>query len=389
MEGNHEHFMKSIRIFAPGRDFRYAAKHPLDLAELLSQQGYNVEVVAPMDSDVVALHNQRGFSIRTLPIILSRWVTAFRSTEYLILAMLQGIPFADITIGVDPPGFMIAHKLKQLKRTRMVVYYAMELLLPEEVPDQQTVGYQARYIRQADLVITTGKHRAEVLQKRFLLPSKPIVIHNSFVTPPTWPEPSLQKTLVERGFSPAKHLVLFLGHLFWQHALKEVIESMSDWPIESGLVIAGYGDSEYVTELLDLASTRGLSDRIYYLGALASGAENVFALMRGASIGLVLKRYKGCILNDIYYTPTKLFEYGAVGLPVICSDQESLRFVESEGWGICVDSEKPEKIGLAVNVFLENKMRLEKASAVAQQRFEEVYCMEKQILPLLQFLKDA
>lgn len=381
--------MTSIRILAPGRDFRYAAKHPLDLAEALARHGFQVEVVAPMACDVAALHSGRGFSVRALPSGLGRWVPALRSAENLILAGLRGLPFADVTIGVDPPGFLVAHQLKQLRRTSVVVYYALELILPEERPDQQTVRYQANHLDDVDLVIITGEHRAQAMQQRFGLPVTPWVIHNTFVTPQSWPEPTLRAMLAQRGVQPTERLVLFLGKLFSQHALSEVVESIPLWPVDSSLVLAGYGDASYVTGLFALAASRGLSDRVHYLGTLPPGVDSVFALMRDADIGLVLKQYRDGILNDIYYTPTKLFEYEAAGLPVICSDQESLRFVEDEGWGVCVDVEQPEQIGSAVRAMLGDSQRLAWASELARQRFAEVYCMEKQVLPLVEFLQQT
>jgi glycosyltransferase involved in cell wall biosynthesis len=226
------------------------------------------------------------------------------------------------------------------------------------------------------------------MQDRLKLPALPTVIHNSFVAPRALPKPALRSLLVAEGFAPTEHLVLFLGKLFRQHALEEVIESMVDWPADTGLVLVGYGDAEYVDDLLRLAESKGLAERVCHLGSTPPGTERVLSLMREASIGLVLKRYKGGILNDVYYTPTKLFEYAAAGLPVICSDQESLRFVQREGWGICVDIDHPSSIAQAVNDILEDATVRDQMAETARRRFATDYSMEREMAPLLSQLAE-
>jgi glycosyltransferase involved in cell wall biosynthesis len=382
--------LTSVRIIAPGRDFRYVAKHPLDMAEVLARHNFQVEVVNPMPSDVVPIHSQRGFRITPTKGLVSRLVPAAEGSERFALSLLRSLPFADITIGVDPPGFMVAHLLKKLGRTKYFIYYAMELCLPEEVPDQQTAWYQANHIRDADLVIITGEHRAKIMQDRFGLVEQPMVVHNSFVLPERIERSVLLETLEDHGYEPAGQLVIFVGKLFDQHALTQVVKSMTDWPTDVGLVLIGYGDRQYVKKLLLLADNYHVSDKLYYLGSVPPHPRNVFRLIAGADVGLVLKKYRGCILNDVYYTPTKLLEYGAMGIPVICSDQESLRIVEKDGWGINVDIEHPSNIARAVSKISTDPELRDRMGKTARRLFEQKYCMEQQMQPVfVRFAKLA
>jgi len=376
----------SIRIIA-ARDFRYQVRHPLDMAEILARHGHQVEFVAPMPPDVVAKHSGRGFKIISLPNLLLRFGQQYVNIKMLGLGLLRGILKTDVTIGFDPPGFMIAHLLKRLQCTKLLVYYAMELCLPEETWNQLTVRYQARYVQDADLIITTGKHRAEIMQEQFRLSNLPMVIHNSPMLTDVVANSCLRRALIKQGFQPTGRLVIYHGGLSEENAIPQIVQSVANWLPEAGLVLIGFGHPSFIKHILELAHKVHVSNRIFYLGEVPSW--DIFPFIAGASLGLVLKRYRNGPLNNRFYTPSKLFEYAAMSLPVVCSNQESLQFVQKEGWGICVDPEKPHEIAEAVNTILSAPGKRERMGAIARQMFVEKYAFEKQVVPFEDWLQSS
>lgn len=59
--------------------------------------------------------------------------------------------------------------------------------------------------------------------------------------------------------------------------------------------------------------------------------------------------------NSEYSLPTKVFEYMAAGLPVLCSDLPGLRsVVKNNQCGICVDERDPGKIAAEIEFFINN-----------------------------------
>lgn len=377
----------SVRIVAPSRDFEYQARHPLDVAEVLARNGFQVEVVAPMTPGTVREHAARGFRLVASPVILSRILPRLRGTETILHAFLAGLQPVDIVIGVDAPGFMAAHLLWRMRRARTLVYYAMELSLPQET-DEETVAYQARYIHDADSIVATGDGQSRGLREAFGLRQPPSVIHNSFVVRESGAEPALEHVLEANRFSAPEHLAMYAGALSRENAIPEILESVRDWPPNVGLVLIGFGTPEFVRELRCLLRQFAIEDRAIYLGQLPPGRQSVLPLLAGATLGFALKKYRGRTLNDVYYTSSKLFEYGSVGLPVVCSDQDSMHFVEEEGWGVCVDPESPACIAAAVSRVLATPGILTRMGDEASRRFRDVYCMEQQMVPFMMRLRE-
>lgn len=84
-----------------------------------------------------------------------------------------------------------------------------------------------------------------------------------------------------------------------------------------------------------------------------TNARRAFPVAARCLAGLALPKAVGDF-PDSY--PTKLFEYLAVGLPVIASDFPLYRaVVETHGCGRCIDPSSPEALGEALRFFMENQ----------------------------------
>ena len=374
--------MITVRIIAPSRDFRYQAKHPLDLAEVLAAKNFHVEVLAPMRPEVIAIHANRGFKITRLPSMFSSFIRG----EAVARSLLGGLPPTAVTIGIDTPGLLVAHMLKRLRLTNVLVYYAMELSLPEDCYGQKSVWYQTRCINDSDMVVTTGPERAEIMHQRFSLKSLPFILRNTLVLGGPVKCGTLREALQARNIVAPERCVVFSGFLSERTGLPNIVESMTLWPPNTGLVLLGQGSPEFLDHLVAIARKNRCADRLIALGAVAPGWDAMSSLIAGASIGIATRKYKSGTLNEKYYDPTKLFEYAAVGVPVLCSDQHSLEFVQDEDWGVCVDPESPARIGAAVSKMLSDPKTLERMGRTARRLFEERYCMERQVQPIVSAL---
>jgi hypothetical protein len=93
--------------------------------------------------------------------------------------------------------------------------------------------------------------------------------------------------------------------------------------------------------------------------------------MKGCDVGLVLKRFDSYgSLNDRLYTPNKMFDYIAAGLPVVCSRQLSLRMVATRGLGVVLPKLSPDVLrAVLTGLAAENFKQLNVMKATVSEAF--------------------
>lgn len=122
---------------------------------------------------------------------------------------------------------------------------------------------------------------------------------------------------------PADGPVLaFTGALRPWHGLEVAIRAL---PMLPGVRLAVAGTGPVYAELRQAAERRGVGDRVHWLGALPH--HRVPWLLAAADAGLA--PYPA--LPDFAFSPLKVYEYRAAGLPVIASDLGQLRELVTDG----------------------------------------------------------
>lgn len=98
--------------------------------------------------------------------------------------------------------------------------------------------------------------------------------------------------------------------------------------------------------------------------------------LRRATIGVIpLQPHPNYVIS----TPNKLFEYMALGLPVVASDFPPIReIVEGENVGACVDATKPESIAAGIDWLLERASELPQIGFRARRLAEDRYSWKAQ-----------
>jgi glycosyltransferase involved in cell wall biosynthesis len=360
-------------VFISDLDFRFQANHPLELAEVFARFGFDVSMIAPIPDDIAHLNSQRGYKI----ISLFSKGKSLGNAGFVFRALYEAVRIAPyLVVGVNPGGFIPAWLTSIMIRKVKLVYWPMELSRLSEGVKGFSTRFQTRFARHAEMVWSTGVERAQVMQSDWMLQDQPYVLPNTLTQRPQLKDDGFLARV--NHLQPDDLIVLYASSLSPLTAVPELIDSVRFWNQRAKLVIAGYGSDAFINEMKRKIKESNLQERIQYLGTFQTKDE-VLSFLTHASLGFVLKMHHGeNSLNLAYYTPSKLFECAAYGVPVICSDNPSLYFVEKEGWGICVDPRNPKAIADAVNSLVQDPFRLKRMSANAKQRFDEEYCMEVQ-----------
>ena len=125
---------------------------------------------------------------------------------------------------------------------------------------------------------------------------------------------------VPRAGNPTP-VLLYLGSLHPWKGVETAVAAMRDLP-DAMLHVAG-GAELRIAELAALATLHGVRDRVLFLGAVPPVRR--FEVIAAADVCL-LPLTKASIASR-YTSPLKLFEYMAMGKPVIASDLDSIREV--------------------------------------------------------------
>ncbi len=127
------------------------------------------------------------------------------------------------------------------------------------------------------------------------------------------------------GLPLDRPIVGFAGALRPWHGLDVAIRAL---PLVPGAMLAVAGDGPVRLELQGLASRLGVVDRVHWLGQRSH--EEVVRFLAGLDVALL--PYPD--LPDFGFSPLKLYEYLAAGVPVVASDLGQVRLaLEGGRWG--------------------------------------------------------
>ena len=166
------------------------------------------------------------------------------------------------------------------------------------------------------------------------------------------------------------------GHLEGLRAL-----AMTDGGIRMQ-VIGGYRQ-DFAARFNTLAHELGVAERVSLDGWLPQA--ELIARASAASAGLSLHKP---VLRGLEYlgsASNKLFEYAAMGLPVVVPERASYRdFLGDAEWVTYADIDEPKSIARAMSSIFADRERYASMSRAARRAFEEQYNYERVFAPALE-----
>ncbi len=134
-------------------------------------------------------------------------------------------------------------------------------------------------------------------------------------------------TTTPRASDVGGPLVVYAGHLYPWKGVDVLLDALARTPACRALIVGGHPAEADQTRVLARITELGLGDRVTMTGLVAPG--DVRAHLERASV-LVLPNTSSAI-SERYTSPLKLFEYLAVGRPIVASDLPALREVLTDG----------------------------------------------------------
>ncbi len=218
------------------------------------------------------------------------------------------------------------------------------------------------FIRKCDKVIVTGMMDAEVLTEDYRINhEKFILLRNLPKRVKTVEKIDLRKLY---GFPENSLILLYQGVILKGRGLHKLISLL---PAIDDLCLVILGDGDLRLELENYVSELQMKDRVKFTGTISQ--NELLSYTASADIGCVLIEN---ISRSYYYAlPNKLFEYIAVGIPVLASNlPQMVQIIDEYGVGKYVDPDNRQEIIDVVELFRDSEFRKTiKANAeIAHQR---------------------
>ena len=292
-----------------------------------------------------------------------------------------------IVYSYDPYAFVASMVGRMGGRARPLVFHLHELpetaALPWTSLQSWVVKAALSGTKSTDAVVFPEKNRA----RHWLMAAgdsrPPIIVPNCpdrsyFPGPADWSETIAMRyrarEVVYVGYATAEN-----GHLEGLRAL-----AMTDGDIRMR-VIGGYLP-EFGASFNPLARELGVTDRVSLDGWLA--LDELRARAARASMGLSLQKPATKNLEYVGSASNKLFEYAAMGLPVVVPDRESYRGLLGDAeWVTYADIDQPESIARAITSILADRERYAAMSRAARRAFEDQYNYERVFAPALERIR--
>ena len=228
--------------------------------------------------------------------------------------------------------------------------------------------FERTYMRRADVVFSVNHSIAAEYRRRYGLKRMRVV--RNCAQRPDWVEPVELWRVAH--LPPTATIMLYQGGFAPGRGLEVLIDGVSELPTDVALVLLGFGAME--DELWQLAADRGIGDRFRILPAVPP--EQLLSYTAGADVGLI--PYQPVSRNNYYSLPNKVFEYTAVGVPIITSDLPELRKVAvSSGCGVVYDPYDPASFTAAAANLLQPSVYPQARAAALQYGAENHWGLER------------
>jgi glycosyltransferase involved in cell wall biosynthesis len=298
-------------------------------AEAAAAAGWNVEVLALASSGAPSVERCGGVTVfrtrvqRKRSMTMSGLVAEYGRFFWATFVHSLRSQHADVIVVANPPDFLVMAPLAQRLRGASVILDIHDLMTDLFAVRLQVERSDPRYrllllverlsLGCADLVMTVHGPYADEIYRRTRGRVTPTIVMNS-ADDALFPR--------RQELPSGSCLFLYHGSLFERYGVLDLVRAfgkVSSRVRDARLWIAGDGDCR--ADLLRETRLRGLGDHVWISDGMLP-ADEVRNLLAQAHVGVIPNQPNE--LNR-FALSTKLFEYIATGVPVVCAGLPTLR----------------------------------------------------------------
>lgn len=241
--------------------------------------------------------------------------------------------------------------------------------------------------RHADKIVFPDINRARFFQEEAKLAKFPDIVINASLRQGELPPNRLTEALKENGLNPVVKPILYQGTIGEGAALINVVQSMAFWPENTVLVLCGHVFPDYLEKMLKVARGLNLDKRIIQIPWVDYPQLRCYTV--GAYLGLALFRPLDINRHFAAGASNKIYEYMALGIPVLVNDTPSFREALDDSMVYFCNAESPDSIAQTVNLAITDKETYLGKSRSCRQAHLTRLNYEIQFQPIVEYLKGC
>ena len=236
-----------------------------------------------------------------------------------------------------------------------------------EEEQQYGVGLKTQALRihrevtsHASLVIAVNETLSKLLIEGGIPPSKVVTIPNGVDQSFFDPGIDAQGRRNQLGFLPNEIVIVFVGSFQPYHRVDLLLQALQQMKSRASLRLLLVGFGRTYNETLKLARDLGLTERVIFTGSVLY--SEVPSYIAAADIAIMPA-------TNLYGNPMKVYEYMALGKPVLAPRQPTIQQIISEGEdGLLFEPDNISEISGALTGLVENSSLRERLGAAAKLR---------------------
>jgi glycosyltransferase involved in cell wall biosynthesis len=336
-------------------DIRYDGRVRKEIATLV-RSGHQVNLVVSDFGRTESSGEDLGIKIHYVPAAL--WPSAARN----FLEQLVFNRTAASIIKKLRPSHIHCHDLSSLlagvwakKKLGATLIFDAHELMPESMGGIRELVWgwiEKSCILRCDRIVMPETNRIAYFKRKYRNIPSPLLLQNF---PRQADIPKGKFNLLRDIFSikSEQKVILYTGLIAPKRSVDELISSMTICDEKFVLVIMGEVFREYDETLRSKIRKLRLEDRVFLHGPVPHA--EVLRYMASCDIGTAF--YNRSNLNNYYCAPNKVFEYIALGKPLLTNNYPGLlQTVEKFRQGVCLNEVTPKSLAEAYNRASDSKV---------------------------------
>ena len=327
-------------------DIRYDGRVRKEI-QTLTSAGHKLELVAADFKKTGSGGDDLGIPVHYIPITL--WSNPAMN---FLEQMRFNREAASIIIKLAPT-YIHCHDLNTLlagvwakKKTGAKLTFDAHELMPESMGGVREAVWsriERKCVESCDKIIMPEKNRIAYFKKKYPRVGDVLLLEN-FPRRDELPKNSEDPFRKIYPIARDQKIVLYTGLIAAKRSVEELIDSMALCGDEFVLVLLGRTFKGYEQSLRERIRKGGLEKKVFLHDAVPYA--HILKYMAAGDIGTAF--YRNTNINNYYCASNKLFEYIALGKPVLTNNYPGLlESLERYRQGVCLDKITPENLANA------------------------------------------